>query len=194
MPPRRCTIGVCRGCGAEKDIERHVWWRPTCAVAYRSESSLAGSAADEGDGPVAPTSSAAAETAFTLERRRQMLVALTRWTVNAMVSDKWKGQIKSDINSVISFALAEVEQQLCGALDHQTCAELMPGVRDAFDLFNGIANPRAENNELQAMMPCLRTYERKMGSGKEDIAYTTVLADWLQLKMNYDPRRAIESS
>lgn len=195
MAPR--PLAVCRGCGAVKNLERHFWWRPTCRLAYPSDAPAAAEAAGEGDDPDSPTSARAAgqvESAFTLERRRRMLVALTRWSVSALISDKWKGQIKSDVMSVVSFALGEVEQQLCNALDERTCEELMPGIRTAFDLFEGLSSARHESRQLHSIMPCLFTYERKVGAGKEDIAYTTVLADWLQLKMNYDTKCAISFS
>lgn len=151
-------------------------------------------AASPGEVPEAAATSQAAtggeESPFVLERRRMVLHALTKWSTDALIGEKWRAQIKADMRAAISLASDEIEQLLCKLLDHQTAMRLMPRIRGALDIFNGLSTPRTEATQLVQLFPSLKTYERVVGPLATDVAYVTELAEWLQMKMAHDARFA----
>lgn len=100
-----------------------MWWKPACGLAYADDDP------DVEETPRDATSSQRArdlptgckEPPFVFERRMMMLQALTRWSTHALIGDKWKSQIKADVQVAIRFSLDEVERILCRSIGRDSC-------------------------------------------------------------------------
>lgn len=118
----------------------------------------------------------------------KLLVALNNRTTKAGIGETWKQTIKQDVSSAISESLEQVAidlRELCGEDLGARAAQL---VASRLQIFKGLETEKLENKILRAKMPHLKIYERKVGPTSEDVAYCTMIADWLQLKLDHDLR------
>lgn len=130
----------------------------------------------------------ASEVLYHEERVLLMLTAVTRWTTKGRIGEKWKQIIKDDVRAGVNLALKEVRSDLVAACGECKGAELASKVSDRLDLFRSIYTPRQEKAAFHRSMPRFSMYERRVGKARGDLAYCTVIADWLELKMKYDHR------
>lgn len=186
---------VCRGCGLHRNLRRHFWWKPKCKKAYEEAEVLPAVEDSMQVEELSPDVLLAASECLPVdidsvvekkETVMRSLSALNRWTTEAHIGEKWKTDIKDSITQNINRALDGVEEAL-KERDYST-DEIMALVRDRLQLFDGLRTPRQEETTLKATMPHLQSFPRKVGPRDDDIAQMTIVADWLQLKMNSNKR------
>lgn len=182
---------VCRGCGKSKNLARHLAWHAICRASYaQSDDLLCSTKAleqDEVDDDNREVEEAmASELLFNEERKVLMLTAVTRWTTDGRIGEHWKQVIKDDIRAGIQLAMSSIERELVAACGETDGAGLASMVRKRLDLFHDIYTPRQEKTSFHKCMPHFSVYERKVGPVSADLAYCTVIADWLELKIKYD--------
>jgi hypothetical protein len=192
----------CRGCGQLKNLPRHFWHKPACRAANECEPQCEDvmDIQELDSPPVAepiqiydvrrPLQPVMAPTNMVYQSDTAMrsLSDLNRWTTEGHIGDKWKTDIKDSIKRNIDLTLDGVEESLRSGHTNHTVDEIIPILRSRLDLFHGLRNPSQEEAAVKSKMPYLQTFPRKVGPRVDDIAYMTVVADWIQLMMNSDKR------
>lgn len=190
-------LAVCKGCGKQKVLKLHVRHSKRCAAYYSKEKPRNGSQADENllldeeipDGSTNPILLCDANSIqFHEEMKHQMLDALNSWTTKAMLGEKWKLIVKHDVQRGIDTAVAAIGKELVKECGEAQGGALAAVVRDRLQLFAGLQTERQELMALRRRLPPFEMYTRKVGSAPGDLAYCTVIADWLDAKMKMDTR------
>lgn len=189
---------ICRNCGKRKSLARHLAWFPQCRARYESVDcwdARATALSDElGAEPDDEQQSTALDdqdvnAAFFQEERKQlMLMALTRWSTRGRLGDTWKQHIKDDVRAGIQLAMHDIKSELIAACGERKGNQLAAFVSNRVDLFDGISTARQEKAAFARTFPRFSMYEAKVGPNKDDLAYRTVLADWIELKLKFDSR------
>lgn len=189
-------MAVCKGCGKLKAIKLHLQHNKRCATHYprgakkRKRPEVLNNL-EEWTPPVASTVLLLCDAnslQFHEELKDQMLNALNSWTTKAMVGAKWKNVVKQDVQRGIDTAVADIEKELVKECGNEQGGALTALVRDRLQLFAGLRTERQELSALRHRAPPFEVYARKVGKAPSDIAYCTMIADWLDAKMKMDNR------